>query len=398
MIPLKISNLKTQIKNKIWANIKDYFYFQRMSSSPIVQNINLNCDPDQKKVIICYLTNGYFINFGNSKKTRTQLFEIMQIVNVFSSIGYAIDIIRFNDINALEVVKNKKYDSIFGFGEAFYQFTNLQPEAVSILYMTENPPEFSCSEEQKRLDYFYERYGRRYKFKRSGYFYKIHHLQKTYSYVITMGETKLLDNQYRNPYFIFPTGLRNLNYIFINKNHLQTRKHFLWFGSGGAVHKGLDLLLDVFNQQDNIVLHFCGLYKEEREHLSVPRRENIIEYGHIDIESDFFLELVNKCSYIILPSCSEGCSTSITTGMLHGLIPIVIRDTGFNRLGNNAIFLEDFKIDYLRIKLNEISNLEPERLSLLSKKIFDFAQQNFLISVFKENFRKIILEITGKIG
>jgi hypothetical protein len=391
---MKIFDLKTQIKNKIWSNIKDCYYFQRVVDSPIVQNINLNCSPEQKKAIICYLTSGFFINLENLKKTRTQLFEIMQIVNVFSSLGYAIDIIRFNDINALEVVKNKKYDLIFGFGEAFYQLTNLQPDAISILYMTENHPEFSCLEERKRLNYFYERHGKKYKFRRSGYFYKIYHLKKTYSHVITLGEIELFENQYLNPYLIFPSGLRNFNYVFKNKNHLQARKHFLWLGSGGAIHKGLDLLLDVYNRQDDIVLHICGLFKEEREQLSIPKRENIVEYGQINIESDLFLALVNKCSYIILPSCSEGFSTSITTGMLHGLIPIVMRDTGFNRLGDKAIFLEDFKINYLQIKLNEISNMEPERLTLLSRKVFDFAHQNFLISVFEENFRKIILDIT----
>jgi hypothetical protein len=84
--------------------------------------------------------------------------------------------------------------------------------------------------------------------------------------------------------------------------------------------------------------------------------------------------------------------------MLHGLIPVVIRDTGFNQLGNNAIFLEDYKIDYLKMKLNEISNMDSDRLTLLSKHVFDFANQNFSISNFEENFRTIILDIVKKSG
>jgi len=395
---MRNSILKTKIKNKIWYYIKDYFYFQRVAESPIVQNINNNCNPNQKRAIICYLTSSYFINWEDTKKGRTQPFEIMKIVNILSDLKYGQDIIGSNDIKALEVVKSKKYDLIFGFGETFYQLTNLQPAAISVLYMTENHPEFSYREERKRLDYFYERHGRRYNFMRSGIYYKKHHLQKIYSHVITMGEAKLLNNQYCNPYVIFPTGLKNPDYVFINKNHLHTRKHFLWLGSGGAIHKGLDLLLDVFNQKDDIVLHICGLGKKERERLPMPIKDNIVEYGHIDIESDIFLDLVDKCSYIILPSCSEACSTSITTGMLHGLIPVVIRDTGFNQLGNNAIFLEDYKIDYLKMKLNEISNMDSDRLTLLSKHVFDFANQNFSISNFEENFRTIILDIVKKSG
>jgi hypothetical protein len=390
---MSISILRTKIKNKIWYYIKDYFYSQRVVDSPIVLNINNDCNPNQKKAIICYLTRSYFINWEYTKKDRTQPFEIMKIVNILSGLGYGIDVIDCNDIKALEVIKSKKYDLIFGFGETFYQLTNLQPAAISVLYMTENHPEFSYREERKRLDYFYERHGRKLNLTRSGKYYKIYHLQKNYSYVITMGETKLLENQYCNPYFIFPTGLTNPNFVFKNKNHLHSRKHFLWLGSEGAVHKGLDLLLDVFNQQDNIVLHICGLQKHDRKQLIIQKRENIIEYGHIDINSDLFLEINNMCSFIILPSCSEACSTSITTGMLHGLIPIVMSDTGFNKLDENAIFFEDFKIDYLRMKLNEISNVNPDKLTLLSKHVFDFAHQNFSISKFENNFKAIILDI-----
>ena len=393
---MRLSILRAKIKNKIWYYIKDYFYYQRAVDSPIVQNINNNCSPNQKKAIVCYLTDSYFINWENTKKGRTQPFEIMKIVNILSGLGYGIDVIGCNDIKALEVVKSKKYDLIFGFGETFYQLTNVQPAAISILYITENHPRFSYQEERKRLDYFYKRHGRRHNITRSGKFYKMYHLQKIYSHVITMGETKLLDNQYCDPYFIFPTGLTNQDFVFKNKNHIYSRKHFLWLGSRGAVHKGLDLLLDVFYQQEGIVLHICGLAKDEKKILKIKKRKNIIEYGHININSDIFLEINNICTFIILPSCSEACSTSITTGMLHGLIPIVMKDAGFNRLGENAIFLEDFKVEYLKMKLNELSNSDPDNLTLLSKQVFDFARQNFTIQIFENNFKKIMEDLLIK--
>ena len=109
--------------------------------------------------------------------------------------------------------------------------------------------------------------------------------------------------------------------MFYNKNHLDCRKHFLWLGSTGAVHKGLDLLLDVFSMQDDMVLHIGGLEKQDRKTLGISKRKNIIEEGLIFIKSETFLKLVDKCSYIILPSCSEACSTSITTGMLLIIMP-----------------------------------------------------------------------------
>ena len=384
---------KTRIKNKIWSYIRDYFYFQRIADSSIIQNINYNDRPDKKNAVICYLTESYFTDFESLRIDRTQPFEILKIVNVLCEMNYVIDIIQWDDLDALKLIGNKKYDLIFGFGETFYQLTKLNPDAFSVLYMTEGHPEFSLREEKKRVDYFYERHGKRVKVVRSGCYYKEHHLQKTYSHLIAFGEIKYFISQYSNPSVIFPSGIINFNFRFNCKNHTETRCHYLWLGSRGAIHKGLDILLDVFSEQTNIVLHICGLQKSDRKQLTIKNRENIILYGKIDIGSDIFLEVVDKCSFIILPSCSEGFSTSITTGMLHGLIPVVVRDTGFNRLFDNAIFLEDIKIGYLKEKLDELSKSDPDSLACLSAKVYEFARENFTIQVFEKKFRSIMADV-----
>ena len=111
------------------------------------------------------------------------------------------------------------------------------------------------------------------------------------------------------------------------------------------------------------------------------------------MNGETFLKLIETCSYTIFPSCSEGFATSITTCMLHGLIPIVYRSTGFNRLKNNALFLDDYKIEYINEKITEYSEISIENLNIYSKRIFDFARQNFVISKFNENFREIVTEI-----
>lgn len=388
-----MTGFREKIDKRIWRLIKDYFYLQRVADTQIIQNINYSCDPNQKKVLICYLTFSFLHNWENKKISRTQTFEILKIVNLFSDFGFSTDVVAWNDIKVLDLIKSKKYYLIFGFGETFYQMTTLQPEAISVLYMTENNPEFSYQEEKKRLDYYYSRHGKKFELTRSGKFYKLHQFNKTYSHVISMGETSLLSKQYSDPYFIFPTGLINPVYNFNNKDHIKARRNFLWLGSTGAIHKGLDLLLDIFAKRDDIVLHMCGLEKKEKRRLKVPVKGNIINYDHIDISSKLFLDLIEKCSFIILPSCSEASSTSITTGMLHGLIPVVTKDAGFNRFGENAIFLEDYHIPYLEKKLDEISNLNPTDLADLSHRVYNFAKSNFTIQIFENNFRNIIQDI-----
>jgi hypothetical protein len=383
----------TKIKNKIWDYLKDFFYNQRVISSSIIQNINNTGTSNQKKVLLCYLTDGYFKVVDNSSIGKTIHFEIFKIVKVFSDLGYCIDLIGCNDLKALEIVNKKHYTILFGFGEAFYQLTKQQTEAVSILYMTENHPLFSYEEEKKRNDYFYTRHKKRVPLKRSGYFYKIKHLEINYSHVITMSEEEPLKRQFTSIYTIFPTGIINTDYIFENKDHQSARCNFLWMGSFGAIHKGLDLLIDVFSKRDDIVLHICGLSSEDRKILKFQKKENIIEYGFIDIKSEVFIKIVGICSYVILPSCSEGFSTSITTCMLHGLIPIIMKNTGFNRIRDYSILLDDFKIDYINTELTLLSKESTKKLEVFSRNVYEFARQNFVLPVFEKNFRVVLNDI-----
>ncbi|MEJ8801478.1 glycosyltransferase [Pontibacter sp. H249] len=388
--------LKVKVTNRFWGYVKDYFYEQRIYDAALVQNLNYKVASAQKKAVICYVTSSYFFDLENSSMGRTQPYEVLSIVKVLSDLGYCIDIIGCNDLKSLEHLKSKRYDLIFGFGEAFYQLTCLYPSAISILYMTEHHPDFSFREERKRLDYFKERHYKEPQSLRSGIFYKVHHLQKKYSHVITMSEVEPLQNQYKKPYTIFPSGIVNLQFDGKGKDYNITRKNFLWLGSTNAIHKGLDLLLDVFREKDDMVLHIGGLSQKDRKLLALPKRENLVDHGFIDIKSSAFAGLARTCSYLVLPSCAEGFATSVTTGMLHGLIPVVMKNTGFNRIAKYAVLLDDFKLDYLRPKLIELSEKDEEWLNDMSESVTAFAQTNFSICAFEQNFKDILTDIVVK--
>jgi hypothetical protein len=393
---MHVQVIRKKIMNRIWESIKDYFYDQRVLDSTIIQNLNYDHVTGQKKAIICYLTYSHYVNWENTSSGRTQPFEILAIVKILAGLGFSIDVIGCNDLRAIAHVDSKQYDLIFGFGETFYQLVQQQPWAVSVLYMTEQHPDFSYREEQKRVDYFNKRRSKQLKVSRSGKFYKKHHLDRLYSEVIVMGEVENFLSYYSKPYTIFPTGLKNLNYTFKTKPYASSRKHFLWLGSpGAAIHKGLDLLLDIFSKRDDLVLHIGGIGDEDKQKLDFPSKSNIIDHGFITVKSDFFLELVEQCSFIVLPSCSEACATSVATGMLHGLIPVVMKDAGFNRLGNNAIFLSDFGLDYLNARFDELVSLSPQELEAMSRSAHKFAQANFIIQAFNASMSQILDSITA---
>jgi len=392
---MTIPVIKRKVLNKLWLRFKDQFYNLRVDSTPIVQNINYSGNEKQKKAVVCYIISSYTADWDNTNIGRTQPKEILSIVKVLIDLDFSIDIIGCNDINALPYLASKKYDLIFGFGETFYQLTNLHPSAISVYYLTEHHPDFAEKAEQDRLDYYYQRHHKRASVIRSGNFYKKHHITKKYDYLLTMSELEPWQVQYDLPIGIFPTGLINKTFEYKGKDHHESKKHFLWFGSYGAIHKGLDILFDIFKNRNDVVLHIGGFYEIDRKILPLPKRDNIIDHGYIDVNSTEFLEIVQDCSFCILPSCSEGFSTSISTTMLHGLIPVVMKDTGFNRLGNNVLLLDDYEITYFDNKITELANIDDLRLKSMSQSVYEFARKTFTNAAYESKIRKELKRITS---
>lgn len=385
-----------KINNKIWPFIKDFFYQQRLTDTPLIRNLNFSCDSNQKRVLVFYLSDIYFSEFDIKKSGRTVPYEIFKIISVFSQLGYCIDLASHNDLKALQLLREKDYDLVFGFGDAFYQYARLRPDVVSILYMTEHHPDFSYLEEQKRADYFYERHGRRVPLERSGRFYKREHMEHKYDSVITLSETEPFEDQYPKPHNIYPSGFISTEFELSGKDFSIARKNFLWLGSDAVIHKGLDILVDIFSSRDDIFLHICGLNKESRKLLGIAKKENIYDYGFVNVQSPEFLSIISKCAYSVLPSCSEGFATSITTSMLYGLIPVVNRNTGFNRLREKAVFFDDYHVEYIENVLNDLADRDPADLISLSKRVKDFASANFTLEAFESRFQEIIMDIFNK--
>lgn len=355
----------------------------------LIQNLNLNFNTDQKKALIVYIDTPFKLN-DLEEIYSSNVLEMEIIVKYFIDHNYLIDIIDVKDINNVEKISNKKYDVIFGFGDIFYSLSKNNPKAKKIMYVTENHPDFSFEKEKERIEYFNKRHRKKVKIKRSGMYYKKEHFLAT-DYFIAMGRKEELIKLNKEIYDINPSGLINKKYIFKEKNHEVTKYNFLWFGSNGAIHKGLDLLIDIFSKREDINLHICGLNKKDKKLLKIPNKKNIKEYGRINVNSELFLNLVDQCSFIILPSCSEAMSTSILTGMLHGLIPIVNRNSGgLDKLTNKAFFLDDYKIDYIERKINDFIKLDDNILEKMQYEVFKYSRDNFTLMNYKNNFYKIM--------
>ena len=183
-----------------------------------------------------------------------------------------------------------------------------------------------------------------------------------------------------------------------DKNYENCRKKFLWFGSGGFVHKGLDLVLHVFSEMPDFDLYICGPVHDERDFENAYYKElyqssNIHTLGWVDIYSPEFLEISQKCLAIIYPSCSEGCAGSVVTCMHAGIIPIASYESGVDIYDECGLILHDCSIETIKNAVRMISALPAEKLQQMSHNAWEYARAHYTRERFDDEYKKAIVKI-----
>src|SRR3989304_3161156 len=165
--------------------------------------------------------------------------------------------------------------------------------------------------------------------------------------------------------FLIPPSYYNLydyKEIIEVKNFTKAKRNFLWFGSSGLIHKGLDLILEVFKNLPNLQLHVCGPIDDEpgfktAYHNELYDTSNIHTHGFVKIDSPLFERLLKECAFVVYPSCSEGGGVSILNAIGNGgLIPILSKEA--------SIDIDDFGISIENISSEAVQNAIEKALML----------------------------------
>lgn len=367
-----------KLKNTLNKKLKNY---------RVLQNINKDYTKNQKSILIIYLDDNYYNT--NVNRNHTNQIESQQIVKVLSELDFCIDLTSCMNDLALDIIGNKSYDYILGLGDIFYEMCKRNPKAIKILYATENPPWISTPKELERINYFYERTGRKEVITRSNIFYKREHFEDI-DFCITLGEIKYYNDCLFKTYRMYPTFLENKKFKLTYRG--KCNKNFLWFGSNGAIHKGLDILIDIFKKQKDYNLYICGMSDRDKKIIDW-KHNNIINLGRVDVYSEEFIKIINECDYLLFPSCSEATSTAVLTVMRHGVIPIVTEGIGFDSFSDKCILLNDFKKEYIEdLILKQISN-DYNEIYDMRNNIIDFTKKKFNITEFTKSFELIMRDI-----
>jgi len=388
---MNYSNIVSVVKKQISIKLRQRL---SMNTTSLVANINMDMTNKQPRVLISY-NSAPLINVNQKNKLHTNFYETLQIINIFIKKNFIIDIVDCNDLAVLPKIENIKYELIFGLGEVFYYMTKNYPYINNCIYVTENSPDFSKEKETERIKYFYERNKIRILYSRTDEFFRNEHFEHAKNAVVMGIESQFRKYKFKKLITINPTGHHNENftshYLFTDK----IKKSFLWFGSNGAVHKGLDVLIDIAQRNKDFDLHICGLSSKE-EYLfrkSILKSKNIYNHGIVDVNSQMFITIINSVSFMVFPSCSEGMSTAVLTIARHGVLLLLQRNSGMDRLGDYAFWLDDFKVEYIEKRMREVSELDNNFLTKKSQELQEYANIEFCLDKFSENFNKCIEEI-----
>jgi len=355
----------------------------------------------KKNVMISYIVHPFR---GVDKEYHTNRIESVKISEIFRELEFNVDIYNYDYVGKIDY---SAYDVIFGFGTPLCKsFYGRDREIKTIYYGTEMHIFHQNTYTLKRIREVYDKTGQW--LPESGRI-----VENAWSIQTSLVDAMILlgneavketyKNTYGGPIYLLPPSYIEVITIsecldlIRNKNWAESKKHFLWFGSVGMIHKGLDVLLDFFKKEKRLHLHICGpidlepAFKKTYHH-ELYNLDNIHTYGFIYIRSELFKELMRKCGFVIFPSCSEGGGASVLNCMANGLIPILTRFTSINveKIGE---IIQDIDVESVRNAVLKMDGLSEKELKEKSIMTFEYTRNKHNINMYKSELKRIIIGV-----
>jgi hypothetical protein len=356
----------------------------RLFGYGLCKNVNRTNFP--KNCLLLYIVDPFLT--GQIKPFHQNQWQVKELATIVSEFGFNVDVMNYNNTKVKLTVK---YDLIIdlhpGLNNAYKN--HMSDSCLRVAYITGSNPSFSNKAESDRLDYLFRRKGirlRPMRYVNPFDKYEMANLDAVFFIGNSYNLKTFSGCNLKRVYYIKNTG-----YDFLKNEDFSKKspQNFLFLGGVGQVLKGLDLLLDAFSRNKHLNLYVCTDFENEKIFCKIYKKElfhssNIYPLGFVDITSNQFKNLTKICSYIILPSCSEGISGSVLTGMSAGLIPIVSRECGLE--DNEVYHLQENSVEFISQIINMFSKKQIDWIITESRKAMEivadkYSKNNYSVSV-----------------
>jgi glycosyltransferase involved in cell wall biosynthesis len=346
-------------------------------------------------VLLSYLIEPFLMKKDISPESNhTHFGESFQMAHAFLDLGYSVDVIHYLDET---FIPSKKY-SVFVSARTNFQriAQQLNEDCVKIAHLDtahwlfNNCAAYSrCLALQKRKGISLKSYK----------MVEINYALEHADFATVLGNDFTMGTYSYAGKSLFPLSIPTvLTYPWPHdKNYEACRKNFLWFGSNGLIHKGLDLVLEAFADMPDYHLYVCGPINREKDFEAAYSKElyqtpNIHTIGWIDISSPDFIEITKECIGLVYPSCSEGQSGAVATCLQAGLIPIISYESGID-VHDFGVILNDCSPDTIKSAVQNISNLPATKLRQMSRSAWEYARIHHSRDRYANKYKEIISNI-----
>lgn len=188
-----------------------------------------------------------------------------------------------------------------------------------------------------------------------------------------------------------------------DRDFAKAGRNFLWMGSYGMVHKGLDLVLEAFARMPDMRLTVCGRPEKEEDFWQAYRHEltglaNITFAGWVDLGSPEFQSIRRTHVAMVYPSCSEGGGGAVIHAMHAGLIPVVTREASVDTEGFGET-LKAATVEDVCAAVRRLGENGPAALTQRARASYDYARTHHTIDVFAANYAEFVADLLdGRVG
>jgi glycosyltransferase involved in cell wall biosynthesis len=318
-------------------------------------------------------------------RTHNHFTEARLLAEVFLEQGYAVDFIHYHN---RWFRPKKRYDIFLGPRINFEIFAEMMPlDCIKIVHLDTAHWLYNNTAALQRLQQVQERRG----VALSSYTgVKANRAIEIADYATLLGN----DFDYETyafagkQVFQLPNPGTKLHPWAGDKDFSSCRTRFLWLGSSGLVHKGLDLALEAFARMPDLHLTVCGPVDKDPHFVNAFRQElyetpNIRTLGWIDITGPEFVALSKQTVAHVYPTTADACCGSVVNCMHAGLIPVATREAGIDILPTFGVNLSAQSPAAIEEAVRYLAGLSPETLSAMAKASWEEARKIYAPEYYK---------------